>query len=161
MELGNLLPRQGTRSLADRAVMEACLVHARSLIYFCCGDYGARRDRRDIQPADFLGKDWWPPNDDDDRIVRGRVRFINQKLQHLSWERVLDQEPLLVSVVLLVHEVHWAMTQFINELRTQHNDWFEGFEMQRQALEALLPALNGTAETVPHLAPPRSGPIAS
>jgi hypothetical protein len=88
--------------------------------------------------------------------LRGRVLFINQELQHLSWQRVLDTEPLIVSVTQLVHEVHWSMHLFVEELRGTRSDWLERFELHEQYVRTLLPELGETGETVPHLAPERS-----
>jgi hypothetical protein len=139
-------------------MIEATLVHARCLINFCCGGYKGARNDDDIQPADFLGVDWWPRDGDFDRRLRGRLRFINQELQHLSWQRVLHKDPLIVSVNLLAHEAHWAMHLFVDELRARHNDWLSRFELQEQLVSKLLPPLARTVETVPHLAPARQSP---
>src|SRR5947209_1427853 len=104
-----LLPQGGNREPQHNAAMEATLVHGRCLINFCCGGYYGTRHPRDIQPSDFVGVDWWPRDEEFDRQLRGRLRFINEELQHLSWQRVLNQQALIVPVTLLVHEVQYAM----------------------------------------------------
>ena len=158
-ETVSLLPSSGVRSQLQNAAMEATLVHARCLINFCSGDYGGRSTDRDIRPADFLGVDWWPRDEQFDRKLRGRVRFINQELQHLPWQRVLNKAPLAVSVRLLAHEVHWGMHLFVEELQAKQSVWHPTFEIQERYVAGLLPPLDGTAETVPHLAPAR--PVAT
>lgn len=157
-DMARLLPTSGAQSLADTAALEATLVHARCLINFCCGGYQGGRNRSDIRPEDFLGRDWWPRDEEFDRTLRGRLRFINQELQHLSWQRVLDEEPLGVSVTLLAHEVHWAMHLFVDELRHRSNDWLPNFEIQEQYITARLPTLDRPQQTSPHLAPVRENP---
>ena len=158
-KMATLLPRNCVRMLADTAALEATLVHVRCLIHFCCGGYDGKRDGRDIVPKNFLGVDWWPRDEDFDRTLRGRLRFINHELQHLSWQRVLNKEPLIVPVVLVAHEVHWGMHLFVDELRRKQSDWLETFELQEQVVRKLLSPLGRLAETVPHLAPARSSPI--
>lgn len=153
-KMASLMPRD-----RETAALEATLVHARCLILFCCGGYKGKRDRSDIVPKDFLGVDWWPRDEDFDRQLRGRLRFINHELQHLSWQRVLNKEPLIVPVVLVAHEVHWGMLLFVDELRAKQNDWLDTFAPQEQLVGKLLPPLGRLAETVPHLAPARGSPI--
>ncbi len=157
-ETSSLLPQTGDRSPLERAAMEATLVHARCLINFCCGDAKGKRDARDIPPADFLGADWWPRDEDFDQKLRGRLRFINEELQHLSWQRVVNKAPLLVPIILLVHEVHWAMHLFVAELRAKQSPWHPTFENQEHYVARLLPPLRPTRETVPHLARARPNP---
>lgn len=155
----SLLPRSGVRSPEQTAAMEAVLVHTRSLINFVCGGYKGGRMAHDIQPADFLGMDWWPRDEDFDRMLRGRVRFINQELAHLSWERVLNKDPLIVSVTLLAREVHWGMHLFVDELRTKQSTWLPMFDAHEHQVTGALPPLDRrTAGTVPHLAPARANP---
>lgn len=153
-KMASLLP-------GNRAALEATLLHARCLIHFCCGGYDGKRDRRDIVSKDFLGVDWWPRDEDFDRKPRGRLRFIDHGLQHLSWQRVLNKEPLIVPVVLVAHEVHWGMHLFVEELRAKQSDWFDTFELQEPIVQRLLTPLGRLAETVPHLAPARRSPIPS
>ncbi|HSH58319.1 MAG TPA: hypothetical protein VK988_01510 [Acidimicrobiales bacterium] len=114
-QMASLLPQYGERALAETAALEATLVHTRCLIHFCCGGYEGRRNRHDIVPADFLGVDWWPRDEDFDRHLRGRLRFIDHELQHLSWQRVLNKDPLIVPIVLVAHEVHWGMHLFVED----------------------------------------------
>ena len=86
--------------------MVATLIHARCLINFCCGGYTGKRHAGDIQPSDFLGVDWWPQDESFDRRLRGRLQFINEELQHLSWQRVLNTQALWVPMT-----VHKAIPQ--------------------------------------------------
>ena len=153
------LPTHGVRTAAEDAAMEATLVHARCLINFCCGGYKGARNAQDIQPRDFLGLDWWPREEDFDRKMRGRLRFINENLAHLSWRRVLDKSPLIVSLSLLVNEVHWAMHLFVEELHARNAEpWASRFAGQEQLVARDLPNYRGAAETKPHLAPGRQNP---
>lgn len=157
-DMASLLPQGRDRTLAETAALESTFVHARCLINFCCGDYGGRRHKGDIQPADFLGVDWWPRDEQFDRKLRGRLPVINQLMQHLSWQRVLDKQSVIWSVVFLAHEVDWAMRLFVAELRATRSRWLDPFEMQESLVRARLPALDQPAETMPHLAPARPNP---
>ncbi len=100
-----------------------------------------------------------PRDEDFDRHLRGRLRFIDHELQHLSWQRVLDKEPLIVPIVLVAHEVHWGMHLFVEELRAKQSDWLDTFEVQEQLVRKLLPPLVRPVETVPQLAPARPNPV--
>ena len=154
-----MLDAERRRSLPRRDGSDGSDARARALSHhLLLWGYKGTRDASDIQPADFLGEDWWPRDEDFDRKLRGRLRFINQELQHLSWQRVLNKDPLLVSVTLLAHEVHRAMDLFVDELNTKRSDWFPPFDLQRQYVTKLLPRLDRPAETAPHLAPPRRKP---
>ncbi len=106
----------GARSSADTNAMEALLVHYRCMVNFLCGGYTGRWDPWDIQPSDFLGAAWWPPDSELDRRLRGRLVVINSELQHLSWERVLGTEPVMWSTVLLAHEVTYTASLFHDAL---------------------------------------------
>ncbi|HMJ77434.1 MAG TPA: hypothetical protein VK507_15755 [Iamia sp.] len=154
-----LITTRGARSAQGDAALESTLMHARCLINFCCGGYRGAHNDGDIQPGDFLGRPWWPRDEPFDRLIRGRLRFINQELQHLSWQRVRNKEPLMVSVHLLAHEVHWAMHLFVEELRADASQWLARFEAQEQLVDGRLPRLNRPGQTVPHLAPARANPI--
>jgi hypothetical protein len=143
------------RTPVETAALEATLVHSRCLIMFCCGGENGNRDKRDIQPANFLGTDWWPRDESFDRKMRDRLKFINEELQHLSWQRVLNKEPLIVSVDLLAAEVHYMLHLFVEELRDRKNRWLGAFEAQERYVYELLPKLDRPGETKPHLAPPR------
>ena len=154
-ESAAMLPA-GTRGPAERAAMEAMLVHARCLIHFCCGGERGKRDCRDIAPEDFLGVDWWPRDENFDQRLRGRLQFIDRYLQHITWQRVLDKAPLVVSLKLLAAEVHYGMHLFVEELRAKGSPWLGTFEIQEKAVEAVLPSYQGAIETTPHLAPARA-----
>lgn len=67
----------------------------RSLILFLCGGQSGQRDRRDIQPSDFLGHDWWPDDEEMDQRLRGRLAVLARFKAHLSWERVLNTDAVL------------------------------------------------------------------
>lgn len=139
--------------------MESMLVHARCLINFTCGNYRGNQQPTDIQPKDFLGVDWWPRDEPFERKLRGRLAFINQELQHLSWRRVDDKEPLIVHLPLLAHEVHWAMHLFVEELDARRLPvWQSRFASQEKLVEPMLPGYRNAGETVPHLAPARVNP---
>ena len=106
----------GARTSADNNAMEALLVHYRCMVNFLCGGYTGRWAEWDIQPSDFLGRAWWPPDEELDRRLRGRLVVINSELQHLSWERILKVDPVMWSTVLLAHEVTYAMSLFHDAL---------------------------------------------
>jgi len=153
-----LITTQGVRTSEEDAALESTLMHARCLINFCCGGYRGAHDDGDIQPRDFLGRVWWPGDEEFDSLLRGRLRFINQELQHLSWQRVRNKEPLMVSTHLLAHEVHRAMQLFVDELRGDASRWLAQFELQEQLVAGRLPPLHRPSQTVPHLAPARADP---
>lgn len=153
------LPANRVRTQIETSALEAMLVHARCLIHFCCGGYKGRRNRRDIVPENFLGADWWPRDEDFDRKLRGRLRFIDEELQHLSWQRVLNKAPLMVSMTLLAAEVHWAMHLFVEELRAKGSPWLATFEIQEHLVREMLPSHQNAAQTTPHLAPARPNPV--
>ena len=73
-DMASLLPQGRDRTLAEVAALEATFVHARCLVNFCSGGYAGNRNPADIQPANFLGVDWWPRDGQFDRKLRGRLR---------------------------------------------------------------------------------------
>ncbi len=77
-DMASLLPQGRDRTLAEVAALEATFVHARCLVNFCSGGYAGNRNPADIQPANFLGVDWWPRDEQFDRKLRGRLRLVNQ-----------------------------------------------------------------------------------
>ena len=158
-DMASLLPSSGDRPPPDTAALEATLVHARCLINFCCGGYRGNRHAHDIQPSDFLQREWWPRDESFDRLLRGRLKFINEEMQHLSWERVLNKEPLAVPMGFLAHQVHWAMHLFVEELAANESRWHPDLHLQEQYVTTRLPPRERWAETTPHLAPPRQNPI--
>lgn len=144
----------GARTIpAEHALMEACFLHLRCLIDFCCGTVEGRRHRNDIQPMNFLGVDWWPP-DPLDRRLRGRLPVINKHLAHLSWERVTDTTPIMWPMASLAHEVTSAMKLFVRELRTKQGVCLGQFEAAERRALASLPSLHGP-ETLGPLGPVR------
>jgi hypothetical protein len=154
-----LITARGARTAPEDAALESTLMHARCLINFCCGGYGGSHNDSDIQPSDFLGRLWWPRDEEFDQCLRGRLRFINQELQHLSWQRVRNDDPLMVSVHLLAHEVHWAMHLFVEELRASESHWLARFELQERVVATRLPKLERVGQTIPHVAPARPDPF--
>jgi hypothetical protein len=144
------------RTTVEHALLEAVLVHNRCLINFLCGDVNGRHGRRDIVPADFLGYEWWPDDDEDfDRLLRGRLPVLNKHLAHLSWERVTDATPVLWSVVLIGHQTHWGMKLFTVEAVKASSPQASLFDANRVRSEAAMPPLGKVAETRPVLAPER------
>lgn len=59
----------------------------RTLILFLCGGQDGKPDGRDITPKDFLGKDWWPDDEEMDQRLRGRLAVMARNTAHLSWDR--------------------------------------------------------------------------
>lgn len=145
----------GTRTLTDRAVMEALFLHNRCLVNFLCGNWTGKHGTDDIRPSDFLGRDWWLP-DLDDRGLRGRLRVLNKHVAHLSWERVTDDTPVLWSLTLISHQSHWGMAVFAEDAAQADIAQASTFADARELAEASLPPLpSRVAETTPILAPPR------
>jgi hypothetical protein len=107
---------QGARTLIQNALLEAFLVHDRCLINFLCGGYTGARDPKDLQPKDLLGREWWPPDEEFDRRLRGRLPVINQNLAHLSWQRVRSEEPVSWQALFIAHETSWGMGLFVDEV---------------------------------------------
>ena len=145
----------GTRTLTQTALLEALLIHARCLINFVCGDRDGRHHKDDIIPADFLGYEWWPADQELDRTLRGRLPMINKHLAHVSWDRVTDGSTLIWSVVLVSHQTHWAMKLFTAEAQLAASSQAPLFQDVLTAADAVMPALGRRGETPPLLAPPR------
>ena len=145
----------GQRALLENALLEAVLLHNRCLINFVCGNSKGERDKNDIQPADFLGRDWWPEDEQLDRQLRGRLPMLNKHLAHLSWKRVTDSTPVLWSVILVSHQTHWGMKLFTAEAARVGSTQASIFEANRDRVELALPRLGQVAETSPVLAPLR------
>jgi hypothetical protein len=70
----------------DNAFLEAYPVHARALIEFLI-DRGSGRNQNDIVPDDFVDG-WAPPDSQAAARMLGRLKYMDQHLSHLSWERV-------------------------------------------------------------------------
>ncbi len=51
----------GSRTLTDRALLEALFVHGGCLVNFLCGNWRGARAANDLRPRDFLGYEWRPP----------------------------------------------------------------------------------------------------
>jgi hypothetical protein len=128
----------GARSREDQATLEAFLVRNRALIHFVCGGRTGKRNPRDIQPRDFLDRDWWPDDEEIDRRLRGRLKAIDLSLAHIGWARVTDDTTVLWPCRFLAWETSWALTQFVQVLVAERRSVAPAFaEAQRQAYAAL------------------------
>lgn len=145
----------GARDLHQNALLESFLVHNRNLINFIAGGYKGSRDSGDIQPADFLGYDWWPGDEEYDRRIRGRLPVINQNLQHLSWARVQADDFVMWPMGFLAHETTWGMRLFVAELRKADGRRLGQFELSLQIAHAALPPFEQKPQTTAPMAPPR------
>ena len=147
----------GTRTLTDRAVMEALFLHNRCLVNFLCGNWKGVHGTDDIRPKDFLGYDWWPADEAFERGLRGRLSVVNKHIAHLSWERVTDDTPVIWSVTLVSHQTHWGMHLFTEEAHRVNNPQAPAFAAARDFAQGALPRLpTDVAETTPIQAPPRT-----
>lgn len=144
----------GTRALTETALLEALLIHTRCLINFVSGDWKGRHHKNDITPEDFLGYAWWPPDEELDRTLRGRLPTINAHLAHLSWDRVTDGS-MMWSVVLVSHQAHWAMKLFAAEAHVAASGQAALFQSTLSVADATMPPLGRRGETPPVLAPSR------
>jgi hypothetical protein len=138
------------RGREDRATLEAFLIRNRALINFVCGNRSGKRKGRDIQPRDFLDRDWWPEDADADRRLRGRLSQIDRWLSSVGWNRVIDAAPDPWPCAYLAWDTSWALTQFVQVLVAEQRPVAVAFaEAQRHAFAAL-PAY----EAPPHLDQP-------
>lgn len=128
-----------TAGPVNRALKDAILSLDRSLIFFLCGGEDGRRDNRDIQPADFLGQDWYPADDEMDQRLRGRLRLISKLRAHLTWHRATSKDAVIWPLTLLARETSWTMSQFIVALRSQGSPALSTFEAAEQQVRLLLP----------------------
>ena len=160
-EIVERLARVGVRDAVETSEFEAFLTHWRNMVLFLCGGESGGRHPNDIEPADFLGSDWWPDDDDElDRTLRGRLPVVHKSLAHLSWFRVLALEPLAWSGVFLAHEISYAMALFIEEIRARDGRCLQQFETGQARVKACLPAWDGrTPQTAVTLAPARKTPL--
>ena len=146
---------RGARTREDQATLEAFLVRNRALILFVCGGRTGKRNDRDIQPRDFLDRDWWPDDEEIDRRLRGRLKLIDFALAHIGWDRVKDATTLCWPSSSLAWETSWALTQFVQVLVAEHRPVAPVFaEAQRQAYAAL-PAYEAAPSMEHPLAPRR------
>jgi hypothetical protein len=130
----------GARNREDEATLEAFLVRDRALIHFVCGSYKGKRNDRDIQPRDFLGRDWWPDDEEIDRRLRGRLKLIDTSLSDIGWDRITDGALAHWPCTFLAWETTWAMTQFVQVLVAEQRSVATAFaEAQRQAYAVLPP----------------------
>lgn len=104
---------QGVRTADENALMDAFMVLDRVLINFLCGGTKGGRDKRDIQPQDFLGINWRPTND---RRLRGRLEVIGTYLSHLSWYRLTRSDPIMWATSTLAQETSAGMSEFVDEM---------------------------------------------
>lgn len=149
----------GARTSADNNAMEALLVHYRCMVNFLCGGYTGGWHSWDIQPADFVGRVWFPSDEELDRRLRGRLLTINAELQHLSWERILQTDPVMWSTVLLAHEVTYTMGLFHDALELEApGPVCDLFGASHQRAIEVLPELGDRAGTAVPPAPLRPNP---
>jgi hypothetical protein len=145
---------EGIRGREDRATLEAFLVRNRALINFVCGTRTGKRRNRDIQPMDFLDRDWWPDDEDIDRRLRGRLKQIDRSIGRIGWSRVNDDSPDPWPCALLAWETTWGLTQFVQVLVSEQRPVASAFaEGQRQAYAALpayeAPSITGDGPFAP------------
>ena len=130
----------GRRTRTDEATLEAFLIRDRALIHFVCGGRTGKRNDRDIQPRDFLDRDWWPDDEEIDRRLRGRLKVIDFAVSRIGWDRVTDQTSGLWPTSALAWETSWALTEFVQALVAENRPVASTFaEAQRQAYAALPP----------------------
>jgi hypothetical protein len=126
------------RGREDRATLESFLLRNRALIHFLCGNRKGKRKDRDIQPSDFLDRDWWPEDEAIDRRLRGRLVQIDRWLANIGWNRVIDGSPEPWPCAFLAWETSWALTQFVQVLVAEQRPVAAAFaEAQRHAFAAL------------------------
>lgn len=123
----------------NRALKDAILSLDRSLILFLCGGERGSRDDRDIQPADFLGRDWYPTDDEMDQRLRGRLGVISKLRAHLTWHRATSNDAVIWPLGLLAWETSWTMGEFIAELRTEGTPALAIFELAEAQVRSHLP----------------------
>lgn len=135
---------------------DSILTLNRSLILFLCGGESGKRDKRDIQPADFLGHDWYPTDDEMDQRLRGRLRVISKNRAHLTWHRAQDSSAVIWPLALVVWETSWTFGLFIAALRDVGSPALPIFEEAEQAIRMALPARRFDRSTTEY-APARPG----
>ncbi len=153
----------GERTARQQAAFDSTFVHIRCLINFLCGGYTGSRHDNDITPSDFLGRDWWPDDDQQfDRQMRGRLSVMNTEVLHLSWDRVDRTEPIWWSLILMARLTHHAMCLFVEELECEAGAspgvaaCLPVFYEAQRATEGALPSVpRRTGETAVTLAPER------
>jgi hypothetical protein len=148
---------QGSRDLLENALLEACLVHNRNLIEFLCGsERTGSRNPETIQPSDFLGHSWWPEDVEFDCRLRGRLYVMHENLAHISWQRVLDKEPVLWPAGFLAWETSWGMKCFAEAAEAEHAACWEIFATGHAEVRQMLPPYdNKKPQTVVTPAPHR------
>ena len=129
---------QSIRGREDRATLESFLVRNRALINFVCGGRTGKRKDRDIQPRDFLDRDWWPDDADIDGRLRGRLVQIDRWLTNIGWTRVIDRSPEPWPISFHAWDTTWALNQFVQVLVAEQRPVAAAFaEAQRHAFAAL------------------------
>lgn len=141
-----------------RVRQDRLMVHYRALGQFLCGTTDGTRHANDIQPADFLGRDWTLPDDEMNATIRIRMPRINADIAHLSWTRALDRSALIWPVGLLVHEICWGMGEFVNTLRAEQGHCRDLFEATEAYVLDRLPPRERWAATAVDLNDPRLRP---
>ncbi len=105
---------RGPRSFDQSALLDAGMLHYRCIVNFCCGNFKGKWMSNDLKPQDFLGRPWWPEDNEFDRRLRGRLATINKALVHLSWQR-LDLYTMW-PFDLLAHEADHALRRFLDQI---------------------------------------------
>jgi hypothetical protein len=146
----------GARSSVQSADLDAGLLHYRCVVNFCCGNFKGRWDSADIKPADFLGRKWWPVDEELDRRLRGRLPGINRALGHLSWDR-LDLS-IMWPFALLAYEADYVLRLFLAEAESDEL-WTESLRVAAAYAAATLPPREAWGSSVVEPAPPRGGPV--
>ncbi len=145
----------GARSREDQATLEAFLIRNRALIHFVCGSRTGKRKDRDIQPRDFLDRDWWPDDEDIDRRLRGRLKLIDHSLARIGWERITEGSPNAWPCGYLAWETSWAMTQFVQVLLAEGRSVAPAFAEAQRQVYSVLPAYEAPPTVMEHPYAPR------
>ncbi len=144
-ELAVALRDTSTAPGVRAGLVDGFLTCDRTLILFLCGGQDGKRDRRDITPKDSLGKDWWPDDEEMDQRLRGRLAVMARNKAHLSWERVLNKDPVLWPYNLLAWETSWSMGRFVREPELAAAVDLKVFQAAAQRVQRIL----GSAEPWP------------
>ena len=81
--------------------------------------------------------------------------MVNKYLAHLTWERVTDEEFVMVPMTFLAHETSWGMSQFIDEAVRREIPQARQFSLGRDLVRELLPPFENRPQTLLEPAPPR------
>jgi len=140
-------------------LVDGFLTCDRSLIMFLCGGQDGRRDRRDIQPKDLLGREWWPEDEEMDQRLRGRLAVMARFNAHMSWERVLNKDAVRWPYNLLAWETTWSMGCFVRQLEQVRAAAVPAFQEAERRVHELLGPREPWPISTNEYAVPRSGQI--